>query len=150
MSGMGTEMCQVSTATSLLRAWDDPRAAPSGDGDLWGQPHPQCVAQGCPTRATPGPDAIGEAPVAGMILARTSWLLPQRCLGGISVLCTVGPEGLGDPCVTVVMLIGARQKRSRQRRAPDTGASHHLWQNLATVWAAGPHCTRMGVAPQAG
>lgn len=68
------------------------------------------MAQGGPTGATPGPDAIGEAPVTGMILARTSWLLPQRCFGGISVLCTTGPEGLGGPCMTVVMLIEAQQK----------------------------------------
>lgn len=47
-----------------------------------GQPHPQCTAQGGPTGDTPGP----EAPVAGMILPRTSWFLPQRCLGGVLVL----------------------------------------------------------------
>lgn len=35
VSGMGTEVCQgLSAATLLLRAWDDSRAVPGGDGDL--------------------------------------------------------------------------------------------------------------------
>lgn len=50
----------------------------------------------------------------------------------------------------VVMLIKTRQKRSRQSRGPGTGASHRLWQNLATVrgcWSP-PH--RDGGAGTAG
>lgn len=49
-----------------------------------------------------------------MILPRTSWLLPQRCLGAVLVLCPAGPEGL-IWCVTVVMLIRAQQKCNRER-----------------------------------
>lgn len=35
VSGMGTEVCQgLSAVTLLLRAWDDSRAVPGGDGDV--------------------------------------------------------------------------------------------------------------------
>lgn len=45
---------------------------------------------------TPGPEAIRGAPVAGMILPRTSWFLPQRCLRGVLVLLPCSSRRVRD------------------------------------------------------
>lgn len=143
----GTGSCWDSRGLSA--ATSHPRAVPGGT-DTRSQPHPQCTAQGGPIGGTPGPEVLREAPVAGIILPRTYWLLPQRCFRGVLIILpcrsrraeTVRDSGDDNQ--------GPTKKCNSERRAPGTGASHCLWHNLAPVQAAGPHCTRTGVALRAG